>query len=312
VPIIVDGRLWGAMGAAATEQLPPDAESRIGEFTELVATAIANIEARAELTASRARIVAAADEERRRVVRDLHDGPQQRLVHAVVMLKLSQRALEGGAGDAPSVVGEALELAQRATRELRELVHGILPAALTSGGLRGGVGALASRVPVPVQTEICAERMPAPIEATAYFVVAEALPTSANHRQRRDPPPIAARVEDGTLRVEVRDDRVGGARREGSGLQGLADRLAALDGRLEVKCPPTAGHWSQPPSPSRRAPSSDSPPTIGPFALLRSPGCEGLAGRASDACLGRRPSHNPSALSITPNVPAVVDPAVLP
>jgi signal transduction histidine kinase len=240
VPIIVDGRLWGAMGAAATEQLPPDAESRIGEFTELVATAIANIEARAELTASRARIVAAADEERRRVVRDLHDGPQQRLVHAVVMLKLSQRALEGGAGDAPSVVGVALELAQRATRELRELVHGILPAALTSGGLRGGVGALASRVPVPVQTEICAERMPAPIEATAYFVVAEALTNVANHANAAIAA-IAARVEDGTLRVEVRDDRVGGARPEGSGLQGLADRLAALDGRLEVKCPADGG-----------------------------------------------------------------------
>ena len=114
-------------------------------FAELVATAIANVEARAELTASRARIVAAADEERRRVVRDLHDGAQQRLVHTVITLKLAQQALERGADDAGSLVSQALEHAQRANHELRELVHGILPAALTAGGLRGGVEALASR-----------------------------------------------------------------------------------------------------------------------------------------------------------------------
>ncbi len=150
VPIIVGGRLWGAMGAAASEPLPPDAESRIAGFAELVATAIANIEARAELTASRARIVAAADEERRRVVRDLHDGAQQRLVHTVITLKLAQQALERDADDAASLVNQALEHAQRATHELRELAHGILPAALTAGGLRGGVDALASRTPVPV------------------------------------------------------------------------------------------------------------------------------------------------------------------
>ena len=126
-PIVVDGRLWGAMGAAATTPLPPDAESRIGEFTALVATALANIDARTELTASRARIVAAADEERRRVVRDLHDGAQQRLVHTVITLKLAQRAWNSDAGEAASLVSEALEQAQRANEELRELAHGILP-----------------------------------------------------------------------------------------------------------------------------------------------------------------------------------------
>ena len=239
-PIIVDGRLWGAMGAAATEPLPPDAEFRIGEFTELVATAIANIEARAELTASRARIVAAADDERRRVVRDLHDGAQQRLVHTVITLKLAQQALERDAGGAATLVGEALEHAERATQELRELAHGILPAALTAGGLRAGCGALASRMPVPVEVEIPADRLPAPVEATAYFVVAEALTNVAKHANAASAA-VSARIEDGTLRVEVRDDGVGGARPDGSGLQGLWDRLAALDGRLQIESPPDGG-----------------------------------------------------------------------
>jgi PAS domain S-box-containing protein len=239
-PIIVDGRLWGVMGAAATEPLPPDAESRIGEFTELVATAIANVEARSALTASRARIVAAADEERRRVVRDLHDGAQQRLVHTVIKLKMAQRALERDAGDAPSLVTEALEHAQRATDELRELAHGILPAVLTRGGLRAGVEALASRTPVTVRLDVCADRLPAPIEAAAYLVVAEALTNVAKHAHAANAA-VAARIEDETLRLEVRDDGVGGVRPEGSGLQGLADRLAALDGRLEFKSPTDGG-----------------------------------------------------------------------
>jgi PAS domain S-box-containing protein len=240
VPVIVDGRLWGAMGAAATEPLRPDAEVRIGEFTELVATAIANVEARAELTASRARIVAAGDEERRRVVRDLHDGAQQRLVHTVIMLKLAQQALERDAGDARSLVSQALEHAQRATHELRELAHGILPAALTAGGLRGGVEALASRTPVPVQVEISVDRLPAPVEATAYFVVAEALTNVAKHAHAASVA-VAARVEDGTLRLDVHDDGIGGARQDGSGLQGLGDRVAALDGRLQIKSPADGG-----------------------------------------------------------------------
>jgi PAS domain S-box-containing protein len=239
-PIIVDGRLWGAMLAAAIEPLPEDTESRMVEFTELVATAIANIDARSELTASRARIVAAADEERRRVVRDLHDGAQQCLVNTVITLKLAQQALERDAADAPSLVSEALDNAQRATHELRELAHGILPTSLTTGGLRAGVGVLASRMPVPVEVEISAGRLPATIEATAYFVVAEALTNVAKHA-RAASAAVAARVQDGTLHVEVRDDGVGGARPEGSGLQGLRDRLAALDGQLQVECPAEGG-----------------------------------------------------------------------
>ncbi|MDA0164240.1 PAS domain S-box protein [Solirubrobacter ginsenosidimutans] len=241
-PIIVEGRLWGMIAALCSREqpLPPDTEARLASFTELVATAIANTEARTEVAASRARIVAAADEERRRVVRDLHDGAQQRLVHTVITLKLAQRALPPDPGDAGSLVAEALEHAERATGELRELAHGILPAALTTGGLQAGCGALASRMPVPVDVEILAGRLPAAIEATAYFVVAEALTNVAKHA-RAARATVAARVEDGRLRVEIRDDGVGGARPDGSGLQGLRDRLAALGGRLQVECPPDGG-----------------------------------------------------------------------
>jgi signal transduction histidine kinase len=148
---------------------------------ELVATAIANAEAQTELAASRARIVAAADEERRRVVRDLHDGAQQRLVHTVITLKLTQQALQNGDQDAPALVNEALDNAQQATAELRELAHGILPAALTHGGLREGVDALVSRMPVPIDIDVSVGRLPAAVEATAYCVVAEALTNVAKH-----------------------------------------------------------------------------------------------------------------------------------
>ena len=190
---------------------------------------------------ARARVLTAADDERRRVVRDLHDGAQQRLIHAVITLKLALGTLrEGDAAGAETLVSEALSHAEQATVEVRELAHGILPSVLTHGGLRAGVDALASRMPVPVQVAIPADRLPAPIEATAYFVVAEALTNVANHAGAASAS-IAARSEDGTLLVEVRDDGVGGARRDGSGLQGLRDRLAALDGRLRIESPTDGG-----------------------------------------------------------------------
>jgi signal transduction histidine kinase len=242
VPIVVDGRLWGVLIAVArqTETLPPDTESRMAEFTELVATAISNLQARSDLAASRARLVAAGDEERRRVVRDLHDGAQQRLVHTVITLKLAEQALHSDADDGPELVQAALEQAGQAMAELRELAHGILPAALTTGGLRAGVDALAARVPVPVDMRVSVDRLPPAIEATAYFVVAEALTNVAKH-SAAGRVEVNARVEDGTLRIEVRDDGRGGARADGSGLLGLADRLAAVDGRLEVDSPPRRG-----------------------------------------------------------------------
>jgi signal transduction histidine kinase len=240
-PIVVEGSVWGVMTVASTEQpLAADTEERLASFTELVATAIANIEARTELAASRARIVAATDEERRRVVRDLHDGAQQGLVHTIITLKLAQRALQDEEGDVPALVTEALEHAEQATDEVRELAHGILPGVLTRGGLRAGVDALASRMPMPVENAVSVGRLPAAVEATAYFVVAEALTNVAKHA-RAGSARVAARLEDGTFRVQVRDDGVGGARPDGSGLLGLADRLAALGGQLRVESPAGGG-----------------------------------------------------------------------
>ncbi|HEV2922709.1 MAG TPA: histidine kinase [Solirubrobacteraceae bacterium] len=241
-PIVVGGRLWGAMlaGSARSEPLPADAESHIGEFTELVATAVSNLQARSELAASRARIVAATDEERRRVVRDLHDGAQQRLVHTVVTLKLARRALEDDPAGARALADEALRHAEEATAELRELAHGILPSVLTRGGLGAGVVALASRMPVPVDIGISAERFRPAVEATAYFVVAEALTNVAKHAHAHHAQ-VTARVTEDTLQVQVRDDGVGGARPDGGGLLGLADRLGVLDGSLRVDSPRDGG-----------------------------------------------------------------------
>src|SRR4051812_13835945 len=240
-PIVVGGRLWGVMVATSPEagSLPADTESRLVKFTELVATAISNTEAREEVAASRARIVAATDEERRRVVSDLHDGAQARLVHTIITLKLAVRALENEE-DLRALLTEARSHAEQANIELRELVHGILPAALTEAGLRAGVDALASRMPMPVENGVSVGRLPAAVEATAYFVVAEALTNVAKHA-RAERAAVTARVEDGTLIVHVRDDGVGGAQRNGSGLTGLTDRLAALDGELRVESPADRG-----------------------------------------------------------------------
>jgi PAS domain S-box-containing protein len=241
-PVIVEGKLWGMLGVGTTleQPLPTDTEARLASFTELVATAIANTEARTEVAASRARIVAATDEERRRVVRDLHDGAQQRLVTTIVTLKLAHRALHNEELDLPVLLTEALDHAQQATAELRELAHGILPGVLTHGGLRAGVGALASRMPVPVEIDVSVGRLPTAVEATAYFVVAEALTNVVKHA-RAGHAEVTVLIEDGTVQVQVRDDGVGGARREGSGLIGLADRLAALDGELRVESPADSG-----------------------------------------------------------------------
>jgi signal transduction histidine kinase len=241
-PILVDGRVWGAVVAASrrANALPAGAESWLGEFAELVATAISNLEAREELAASRARIVAATDAERRRVVRDLHDGAQQRLVHTTITLKLARQALEKGDDDAPELVAEALQQAEAATEELRELAHGILPAVLLHGGLSAGVDALASRMPLPVRVDVAVGRLPPTVEATAYFIVAESLTNVAKHAHA-DRAEVVARLDDGTLRVDVRDDGVGGVRPEGSGILGLGDRLAVLDGQLRVESPPGGG-----------------------------------------------------------------------
>ena len=240
-PIVVEGELWGAITTGSRERpLPAGMERRLADFTELVATAISNLQARAELAASRARIAAAADDERRRVVRDLHDGAQQRLVQTVITLKLAEQALAKGAENGPLLVQEAIGNAEQAMAGVRELAHGILPSVLTQGGLRAGIDALGSRTPVPVEIDVSVDRLPAPVEASAYFVVAEALTNVAKHSSAGHAE-VVAQIDDGMLRVEVRDDGVGGASPDGTGLVGLADRLAVLDGRLEVDSPPGGG-----------------------------------------------------------------------
>jgi GAF domain-containing protein len=242
-PIFVEGRLWGmiAVGSSRERPLPPDTEARLASFTELVVTAVANAESRADLAASRARIVAAADESRRRIERDLHDGAQQRLVHAVIVLKLALRALSDGDAGASEMVAEALRHAEQAHAELRELAHGILPAALTRGGLRAGVEALVSRVSLPVSVDVPVQRLPPGVEATAYFVVSEALTNVLKHAHAAGAS-VTARVAHRELRVEVSDDGVGGARADhGTGLGGLEDRVSALDGRLVVDSPVGGG-----------------------------------------------------------------------
>ena len=236
-PIVVEDRLWGAVAASeGGEPLPAGAQERLARFTELVATAIANAESRAEVAASRARVVAAGDAERRRLVRDLHDGAQQGLVHTVLALQLACRALAAEDEGASAYVAEALEHAQRANKELRELSYGILPAELTRGGLRAGVESLASRVPLPVVAHVSVGRLASIVEATAYFILAEALTNVVKHA-RAARAAVSIDVRDSTLRITVRDDGVGGARLDGSGLLGLRDRVEALDGRLRIDSP---------------------------------------------------------------------------
>jgi signal transduction histidine kinase len=175
------------------------------------------------------------------VVRDLHDGAQQRLVHTVVTLKLAQQAVQSGEGEADALLTEALYNAEQGTAELRELAHGILPGALTRGGLRAGVDTLATRMPVPVANDVTVGRLPAAVEATAYFVVAEALTNVAKHARARHAE-VTARIEDGAVRLQIRDDGVGGALPDGGGgLIGLADRLAAVEGELRIESPIDGG-----------------------------------------------------------------------
>jgi signal transduction histidine kinase len=241
-PITVESRIWGVITASWEGEviLPADAEERLAHFAELVGTAIANADSHDQLTASRARVLTAGDEARRRVVRDLHDGAQQRLVHTIVTLKLAQRALGADRERAESLVAEALDNAEHSNAELRELAHGILPSVLTRGGLRAAVRAVVSRLEVPVDLDVTSARLPDEIEASAYFIVAETLTNVAKHAQATRAE-VTASVDGTTLRLRVRDDGVGGADPQGHGLLGIRDRVAALGGHLQIESPPGAG-----------------------------------------------------------------------
>jgi signal transduction histidine kinase/putative methionine-R-sulfoxide reductase with GAF domain len=241
-PVVIEGRVWGALFAGTDEPdpLPAGTELRLGQFTELIATAVSNATARSALIASRARIVQAADEQRRRVVRDLHDGAQQRLVQLGLMLQLG-----GKRDDVPDSVrrlhDELFEQTELAIRELRELAHGIHPAILSHYGLAAAVDALAQRAPVPVRVEIPDRRYPQSIESAAYFVAAEALTNVAKHAGAQEAEVVAG-DDDGRLVLEIRDDGAGGASTgAGSGLAGLVDRVAAVGGTLAIDSPPGSG-----------------------------------------------------------------------
>ena len=215
---------------------PDDSEERIAQFAQLLESAIANADSRDQLIASRSRLLTEADAARRRVVRDLHDGAQQRLVHTVLTLGLAQRAMRRRDPEAESLVAEAVEYAQQANEQLRELAHGILPADLTSAGLRGAVDSIVERLDLPVTVDVAPERLPAEIEANAYFIVAEALTNIVKHA-RAGSAAVTAAITDGMLHLEVRDDGVGGADPGSHGLVGIDDRVTALGGRFTLRSP---------------------------------------------------------------------------
>jgi signal transduction histidine kinase len=243
-PVKVAGRTWGGIIASSgrTHAFPEGAENRLADFAELVTAALANVDAREQLAASRARIVEAGYEERRRLGRDLHDGAQQELVGAVISLELARRRWAQAPDQARELVEEALEHVKSGIRDLRELAAGIHPSALTDRGLRAALEALATRSPMPVEIgEVPPARLPAPVETSAYFVAAEALTNAAKHA-RCSHVHVGVRVDNGSATVEVQDDGVGGADPSaGSGLRGLADRVSALGGRLEIESPAGEG-----------------------------------------------------------------------
>ncbi len=242
-PIVVEGRVWGAIAVGSRrERLPQDTEQRLAEFTELVATAIANAESRAEVTSSRARIVAAADQTRRRIERDLHDGAQQRLVSLALELRAAQAAVPPELGELGCQLDRAVADVSGALDELRELARGIHPAILGDGGLRPALSALARRSPIPIDLDVRTKgRLPEHVEVSAYYVVAEALTNAAKHA-RASAVNVEVGVAGKVLRVAVRDDGSGGADfTRGTGLAGLKDRVEALGGRVLLDSPRGVG-----------------------------------------------------------------------
>jgi signal transduction histidine kinase len=243
-PIVVNNRVWGAMIASSMrpEPLPLDSEARIAEFTDLVATAISNAQARTELAESRARLVAAADETRRRIERDLHDGTQQRLVTLGLELRAAEADVPPDHRELEDAFSHAAEGLSEVLDDLREISRGIHPAILSEGGLGPAMKALARRSAIPVELDTHLEtRLPESVEVTAYFVASEALANAAKHAQA-SLARIEVRVEGDTLHLSITDDGVGSADpARGSGLVGLTDRVEALEGTLTLVSPAGEG-----------------------------------------------------------------------
>jgi signal transduction histidine kinase len=238
-PIVVDGRMWGVMVAASVrrESMPVGTESRIAEFTELLGAAISNAQSRADLAASRARVVAASDETRRRIERDLHDGAQQQLVSLVLELRTVAAAMP----DDAQLRVWAEHTANGLTGvldDLREISQGIHPAIVARGGLGPALRALACRSAVPVELDMRVDRrLPEWVEVAAYYVLSEALTNAAKHANA-SVVHVEVEVDESVLELAIRDDGAGGADpSRGSGLIGLGDRVQALGGSLELASP---------------------------------------------------------------------------
>ena len=244
VPIVVDGSIWGFMvaGGGPDEAIPAGAEQHLARFTELIATAISNITMRAELAASRARVIAAADEARRRIERDLHDGAQQQLVTLALGLRAAERRVPAGLDDVRAEVGRFADRLTSVVEELREMSRGIHPAVLTEGGLPSAFEALALRSSVPVKLNVrCEDRLSDQVEVAAYYVVSEALTNAAKHAGASHVQ-IDLHAEEETLCLSIVDDGSGGADPSGgSGLIGLKDRVEALGGTIDVASRPGSG-----------------------------------------------------------------------
>jgi signal transduction histidine kinase len=244
VPVVVEGAFWGVMavGTREAEPLPADLEDRLAKFTQLLATAIANAQGRAELDASRARIVATADATRRRIERDLHDGAQQQLVWLALALRAAQATVPEELEEHRSELGRVVDGLTAALDDLREVALGIHPAGLSEDGLTPALKRLVARSPLRVNLEMRGDRrFPEPVEVTAYYVVSESLTNAAKYA---DTPAVDVVVtaDDGALCVEVRDEGRGGADPgQGSGLLGLRDRVEAIGGTMRLTSPPGAG-----------------------------------------------------------------------
>ena len=239
-PVVVEGRLWGVMVGASYAAVPmaEGVELRLGEFTHLAGTAVANAESRGELSASRARVVESGDRARQRIERDLHDGVQQRLVSLALDVRRAESLAEPEQHTLRAELSELRDGLVGVVDELREVSHGIHPAILTEGGLRPALAKLARRSPLPVELEVRgSDRLPDPVEVCVYYVASEALTNAIKHAQATYVA-LDLETDESGVRLEVRDDGVGGADvRRGSGLTGLTDRLHALGGRIEVRSP---------------------------------------------------------------------------
>ena len=236
-PIVVAGTPWGAVSIGSEDRLPDESEVRLGAFCELVSLAVASAQARADLQASRARIVRAGDEQRRKLERNLHDGAQQRLVAAALTVRAAQKRWSSDPEAASQLLGVAAEELDAGLEELRELARGLHPGALTDYGLEGALKALGTRLPLPVEFEVTQERLGSHIEATAYFIVSETLTNVVKHAEATHAT-VTIGCADDVVRVEIRDDGAGGANTSaGSGLIGLRDRAEAAGGTLIVVSP---------------------------------------------------------------------------